>query len=69
MIRPGEGCPREKNAIALSCDRQFGPRLHGRRDAHGGGDCEGLIAARTRAEKLLDDYIALVDPAVPLDSA
>ena len=28
-------------------------------------NCGGSIAARTRAEKLLDDYFALVDQAVP----
>ena len=31
-------------------------------------NCGGSIAARTRAEKLLDDYFALVDQAVSLAS-
>ena len=51
--------------ISSQCSRAMGSALTATEMLMALANCGGSIDARARAEKLLDDYFALVEQAVP----
>ena len=51
--------------ISSQCSREMASALMATEMLMALANCGGSIAARARAEKLLDDYFALVEQAVP----
>ena len=51
--------------ISTQCSREMASALMATEMLMALANCGGSIAARARAEKLLDDYFALVEQAIP----